>query len=399
VTDLDALYAGICAQPDEDTPRLALADFLDEQGGKDNQFRADFIRTHCQLAREEPWSKPWRTLNDKWDKLRGRAEGLAAKHTLPWVAHLKGRVRAFYFERGLVGELTLFSKRFVGEGPSYFAQDPIRGVKFVKLDSTVGSVGADALFQCPHLARLAKIDLDGSSLTDKQMDGLATSPHLAGLRRLALGGYHAFGAPALPNLLKSLPALSELTFTFNWQFGDEHLTGLVKCADFARVKLLDVSGTGAKAKGVAAVLTSTHATGLTVFKASAELQMNDESSYMSPTRASAKAGLEVAEAVAAATSLGNLQELDLSYRGINDAGAKKIAGAAAKLPALRRLRLAGCNLTAAGLTSLGESELGPRLLYLNVALNTKLTVEKKARAKLKKLFPAAHLEESFDYAE
>jgi len=41
MTDLHALYAGICAQPDEDTPRLALADFLDEEGGKPNQFRAD----------------------------------------------------------------------------------------------------------------------------------------------------------------------------------------------------------------------------------------------------------------------------------------------------------------------------------------------------------------------
>jgi len=47
MTDLESLYAGICAQPDEDTPRLVLADWLDEQGGKDNQFRADFIRTHC----------------------------------------------------------------------------------------------------------------------------------------------------------------------------------------------------------------------------------------------------------------------------------------------------------------------------------------------------------------
>src|SRR5262245_40280044 len=100
MTDLQALYAGICALPDEDTPRLALAAFLDEQGGKENAFRADFIRTHCQLSREEPWSKPWRALNKRWDKLRSTAEGLAARHKLPWVVHLKGRVRAFYFERG-----------------------------------------------------------------------------------------------------------------------------------------------------------------------------------------------------------------------------------------------------------------------------------------------------------
>ncbi len=156
MTDLQARSAGICAQPDEDTPRLALADFLDEEGGRENTFRADFIRTHCRLAREEPWSKPWRELNERWRALYNVAMHRAGKNELPWVAHLKGRVKAWEFERGLIGHLTLFSKRFVSEGESYFAQDPVRSVQFVRLTSKTGSVKPDVLFACEHLARLAK---------------------------------------------------------------------------------------------------------------------------------------------------------------------------------------------------------------------------------------------------
>ena len=37
----DALYAAICAHPDEDTPRLAFADLLEEDG---DSSRAAFIR-------------------------------------------------------------------------------------------------------------------------------------------------------------------------------------------------------------------------------------------------------------------------------------------------------------------------------------------------------------------
>lgn len=401
MTDLQSLYAGICAQPDEDTPRLALADFLDEQGGKENVFRADFIRTHCQLSREEPWSEPWRKLNDKWQKLHSKATDLALKHKLPWVLHLKGRIRAFYFERGLVGELTLFSKRFVNEGASYFEQDPIRGVKFVKLDSTVGTVKPDVLFQCPYLARLAKLDLDGSSLTDAQLSDLGASPHLKGLKQLALGGFHEFGAAALPKLLKALPGLSELTFYYNWRLSDGHLSALAKSPDLARIKVLNVSASGVGAKGVSDVLKSKHATGLTEFSASGEQFFEESEDYgIAPApRATIKSGLGIAEAVAAAPALGNLQELDLGYRAINDAGAKLIAGAAKKMPALRRLRLAGGHLTVAGLKALAESDLAPRLLYLDVVLNPKLKLDKKQRAALKGQFPLAHIEESFDYAE
>jgi uncharacterized protein (TIGR02996 family) len=47
-TDRDALLAAICAAPDEDTPRLVFADWLDENGSPN---WAALIRAECELAR------------------------------------------------------------------------------------------------------------------------------------------------------------------------------------------------------------------------------------------------------------------------------------------------------------------------------------------------------------
>ena len=50
LSDRDALLAAIRANPEEDTPRLMFADWLDELGGEANQARAEFIRLQCELA-------------------------------------------------------------------------------------------------------------------------------------------------------------------------------------------------------------------------------------------------------------------------------------------------------------------------------------------------------------
>ena len=51
MTDREALFAAISTSPDEDTPRLAFADFLDEQGGKTDKVLARFIRLQIELTR------------------------------------------------------------------------------------------------------------------------------------------------------------------------------------------------------------------------------------------------------------------------------------------------------------------------------------------------------------
>jgi uncharacterized protein (TIGR02996 family) len=51
LSDRAALLAAICAHPEEDTPRLMFADWLDEQATEASRVRAEFIRLQCELAR------------------------------------------------------------------------------------------------------------------------------------------------------------------------------------------------------------------------------------------------------------------------------------------------------------------------------------------------------------
>ena len=60
MSDDVALLAAIRAHPDEDTPRLVYADWLEEQGGESNVARAEYIRLEIEHARDFPerrWSK------------------------------------------------------------------------------------------------------------------------------------------------------------------------------------------------------------------------------------------------------------------------------------------------------------------------------------------------------
>lgn len=386
MTDLESLYAGVCARPDEDTPRLVLADWLDEQGRKENEFRADLIRTHCRLARLEPWSPEWRELSEHWQKVSGRFERLKAENKVPWAAHLKGRVRAWGLERGLVGHLTLFSKRFVNEGDDYFERDPVRSVKFVKLDSQMGSVKPEVLFKCPHLARVAKLDFDGSGLADKALEQFGKSPHVGGLRGLALGGNNPFSKAALPKLLPRLPALTELSLRANTGFATGHAGALAKCPGFARVAVLDLCHTGLKPEGVAALVGEPHASGLTHLALQPEEDYDEEHGYPLGPSSTRAHGVALCEALAASKHLTNLRELDLNYCNIGAEGAAVLAKA--HLPALVRLRVSNSALTRAGLAALAGAPFAGRLLLLDIRFGVNLA---GAKTKSEEMFPNAHI--------
>ncbi len=69
VSDRDQLLASILAQPGEDTPRLALADWLDEYGGCADRARAEFIRLQIERSRrgdEAPTGAKERALFAQW---------------------------------------------------------------------------------------------------------------------------------------------------------------------------------------------------------------------------------------------------------------------------------------------------------------------------------------------
>ena len=119
MSDYDALVAAICEAPDEDTPRLALADWLEENGERE---RAEFIRAQIELARTpswEPLAVAYRWRKPEW------VSGKPFRCTLPPVDGFHVEWPEHAFRRGLGWRLNIRSlvswdeteKRLLGRAP------------------------------------------------------------------------------------------------------------------------------------------------------------------------------------------------------------------------------------------------------------------------------------------
>ena len=96
-SDRTALYAAICAAPGEDTPRLVLADWLDENGDSADADLAEFIRVQVGLASIDPAHTPLSedgydhpdgedcAICDRVTELTARESALLAKHRANWL--------------------------------------------------------------------------------------------------------------------------------------------------------------------------------------------------------------------------------------------------------------------------------------------------------------------------
>src|SRR5262249_38724614 len=90
--ELLALLDGARVNPEEDAPRLVLADWLGENG---QPQRAEFIRVQCRLATLRPWDF------ERFDLQRRDAE-LLARHRKAWLGPLARLAARSEFRRGLI---------------------------------------------------------------------------------------------------------------------------------------------------------------------------------------------------------------------------------------------------------------------------------------------------------
>jgi uncharacterized protein (TIGR02996 family) len=192
------------ANPDDDLPRLVLADWLEENG---DAVRANFIRLQCrraQLSDEHPEAE---TLDKQAWELR-RAHADAWQQELPaWARRLRCQ-----FRRGFVAEAILTPKQFFEKLPGLRQRTPLEGIEI-----TDSSIDFAALANCPHSTGLKVLRLHGgwkwwktdggpNGVSPETILTLAASPHLGSLRELELHDFpiHAAGAQALadaPQLL------------------------------------------------------------------------------------------------------------------------------------------------------------------------------------------------------
>src|SRR5262245_41993093 len=197
--DEAALLKAISDNPEEDTPRLIYADWLDEQGGAANVARAEFIR--LQIA-EVPKRGDYHSngsltereeaLLSAWDTAKGWRADLPRLTGITWQTQ--------HYERGFVYHIHATSVRsLLKAAPEVFASAPVTWVSLDKLTA----ITAKELARSPVLARVRCLDkFSLETWEDAVLAAFADTTHLCNLHTLFLirAGLSAVGLrPFLTN--------------------------------------------------------------------------------------------------------------------------------------------------------------------------------------------------------
>jgi uncharacterized protein (TIGR02996 family) len=128
-----ALLKDIIENPDDDTPRLRYADWLEGHGQPE---RAEFIRVQVALASMSlGHSSPDQLA--RYCQLQDRNRELLDQHRDAWAASFTGPgVREVHFNRGFVEKIEATATAFACRGAAWAAATPLREVKLTEVKLT-----------------------------------------------------------------------------------------------------------------------------------------------------------------------------------------------------------------------------------------------------------------------
>jgi uncharacterized protein (TIGR02996 family) len=200
-----ALLADAREHPEEDAPRLVLADWLEENGDDSDRTRAEFIRLQCRCARL-PATDP------RYAEMMWRAAELPREHAWAWLAPLAlDSWRWREFSRGLL-RLCVDSRWFLEQKPTLAEGEAWAWVAELMIQGS----GGDDLVRSPLLAGLTALTLFDTRLSPAGARLLADATRLSGLTRLVLD-YNKIGDEGAAALAASpnFPQLRELSLDHN----------------------------------------------------------------------------------------------------------------------------------------------------------------------------------------
>src|SRR5262245_3293832 len=193
--ELLALLARARADPEDEGPRLVLADWLEEYGDEHDQARAEFIRLECRR----------RTLPDPERQVSCRQlDDLWLEHATAWLGPLARLITVDHYpphERGLL-TVHAWGKRF--------SDEPLQALAGTEAWAWVACLrvhrlrvaGIDRVAGSPLLTTLAALDLSYNRMGDWSVERLSASPPLGALSRLDLQG-NRFGPRGLEALAQA----------------------------------------------------------------------------------------------------------------------------------------------------------------------------------------------------
>lgn len=191
----------IVAAPEDDAPRLALADFVRPSEPELATFIAlqlasaqrDRRRRHLPGLRE-PTAEERRLLArnvDAWTRL-----------VAPYVRHTADGAPACTFYRGLVAHAVVEASAFLEHADWLLAVAPIRHLDFHFDPAARGPAALARILASPALARLDSVGFPGAGLGDAEVAAIAACPHLAGCLYLELSR-NPLGPPAFEAIARS----------------------------------------------------------------------------------------------------------------------------------------------------------------------------------------------------
>jgi uncharacterized protein (TIGR02996 family) len=245
MTDGYALLRAIEANPDEDTPRLAYADWLDENGQPE---RAEFIRLQCELARLPSRPRP--------DGLVSREGKLFGEFHERWLRELPGQQFYPKFRRGFIDPVHTGGFNVVRHWETYAAVAPLHHLHLFKTPLMTDKIAA-----CPALRFVRWLNLASNVIRNAAIAALARSPHLVNVNRLEASQNHIGVAGCAALAGADLPALRRLDLNFN-PVKDRGLTALLAAAWMPGLTSLCLSRCGLTDRGVIALAESPAVGGL-----------------------------------------------------------------------------------------------------------------------------------------
>lgn len=167
------LLAAIAAAPDDDAPRLVLADLLSSRGDP----RGELIVLQCRLVGMDPDDPAAPPVRDRVRKLLEAGWKAYAGELAPYAS-------PYAFGRGFVGTVTMTIAAFAKHGPRLFATYPLHTL-VVSNDKWIASA-LDKLVRVP--VELRGLELHARADTVSPLAPLGKGAHFGRLERLALGG-------------------------------------------------------------------------------------------------------------------------------------------------------------------------------------------------------------------
>jgi uncharacterized protein (TIGR02996 family) len=256
----------ILASPEEDRPRLAYADWLEQQSDRD---RAAFIRLQIEAVRLAP-------PDPRRERLAAQAAALLEAHKPEWEA-LPPEIRyarVGFFERGFPAWARCMMTDFVVEVAPHLADlwrvAPITRLEFYDLNAVASGSDIDfteswipvknyeALANLPQLVHLRSLSVAECAIKDRHLKALLASPHLINLRELHLSGNRLGAAGA--RVVAEWPRAAGLTHLDLSEsgVGDRGAQALAQSPYLSNLKTLLLQVSRIRAEGARALAHSPH---------------------------------------------------------------------------------------------------------------------------------------------